>query len=178
MPESRQYQDDQKDVTSNKLVDLQAEILNLNPETENVLKNAEKIVNLFAGNANESKRLLEILTSVGNGQCAVVAVDKEQPFRQSFVDEISKQFPDRFAFVQADAFEFLSSRTPDSIDIVTAFGADYVLEADDQKLQDFQESVNRVLKPGGVVIVPMIELHTLVKKYGFKKITDLIYQKP
>ena len=140
---------------------------------EDALVNAEKIVNLFAGNCNESVLTQEYLNQVGNTKCVIIAVDKSAPTWKENLVALEQSLGDRFQLIISDAIEYLKFLPENSIDILTAFGAEYVFSRDPrpQLLETYLSEVKRVLKVGGFVISPSI--HLPGESQGFEQIGPL-----
>jgi len=141
----------------------------------NPFATADRIVNLFAGSANESAACLAKLKSVGNTTCSVVAVDKNPPVNNA----LATAHPGTFEYVASDVFSYLSTQAPGSVDLITAFGAEYVLR--DQNLALFISEAAKILKPSGVFFLPLLGTNPREKAEleaaGFTMLITGLFQK-
>lgn len=158
--------DSMKSVTRDFIFNDYLEIIEFQQDGEAFLKNARKIVNLFAGNCNESLAILQSLIQHQNIEFSITAVDKTPPSSRTsinIISEFTEQQPSiQFDFQEMNVFTYLKKAASESADILTAFGAEYVfkdfseLELMKKVLQEFATEAKRILKPGGILICPFI----------------------
>lgn len=150
------------------------------------LKNATHAVNLFAGHANESEYFLDYLSRIHNSTCLVTAVDKHPlpaGYESSFQTAVDQH---RFEFVTADVQDYLESVPNSSLDLVTAFGAEYVfrdLEDGDEQVKKIFTLIAQKLKVGGMFLClplfdgssPSLSIPDIVNEAGLETIGNLTF---
>jgi ubiquinone/menaquinone biosynthesis C-methylase UbiE len=141
--ESTHHFDIQKEVSPSNLGDLPWELLEDN--APQLIHEGMRVAHLFAGNGSEALASLQFLKNYKvSGQ--VMLVDKETPSRDLFVDADFKP-----EFITSDALEFLRSQPDASLEIVTLMGAEPYFMKGLVSAPEFDNELQRVVKPGGIV---------------------------
>ena len=165
--------DELKNVTSPEFLRIYFEMLS----DEECLSKLKRVVHLFAGNCSEAVVAMEYLEKAGNKGYEIVAVDKTPPTNTDQREALSVALGERFQFVVSDAIEYLESLPSESVDVITAFGAEYVFSRDSRPhiLQTYLREIVRVLKSGGDVVSPSVPFPG--ESRGFEQIYSALAQK-